>query len=634
MLCNHCGSQIDDDAMFCPVCGKAVTGGETARPAAGTAQPSGGAFQPAGTIAQPAAGKVQPPAAKKKSPLPLILGAAGIAAAAAAVFMLVVVPMQNRKKAFEVTDAFMKAVDAGDFDSAMQYFSEDMKDSRIEGFREINDGIQELIKPLDDAGLKDSYPAEYREICASAEEFKTTVFNNLLREYSLKESDIKADRTQASAPVSVKIISDISFDDYLDEEMIEQLSMTYMGANMDKVLAYAFSEDDAAMEADMMKTMYPAMLKAVETAFEESPSSEELWTIQTSKIGDEWKITGLTSETVKEAEKSTDAEIRQKKQKILAEMISDMTARMGTASAASASSGAQSAALPDSQSAAQPYDQSAGLAAAQPAAGTQGQPASAAEIDDFLGGWSGASGRWGLSIAKTGKDEVSISYSGSLGAESYEEMTAQGKWDNGRIIYGEGTKSVYEYDEAKDDFVQTEIWQGYGALTLRDRNFDPDSTDKNVLAPDGEEFYAASKYLVWESQETPVWKQPEQTQPAQQQPAASAASTWPGVELSADEVQQSILDARLTADGYILPDADRAYISRDYLQYFSQDDLRLAVNEIYARHGRRFNSADLQNYFDQKTWYQGTIAPEAFDESVLNAFEKENAKLIDSMRSH
>ena len=77
MFCNHCGSQIDDDAMFCPVCGKAVKSGETAQPAGTTAQPS---------------------AAKKKSPLPLILGAAGIAAAAAAVFMLVVVPMQNRKK--------------------------------------------------------------------------------------------------------------------------------------------------------------------------------------------------------------------------------------------------------------------------------------------------------------------------------------------------------------------------------------------------------------------------------------------------------------------------------------------------------------------------------------------------------
>ena len=618
MFCNHCGSQIDDDAMFCPVCGKAVTGGETA-------QTAGGDFQPAGTTAQPSA-------VKKKSPLPLILGAAGIAAAAAAVFMLVVVPMQNRKKAFEVTDAFMKAVDAGDFDGAMQYFSEDMKDSRIEGFREIDDGIQELIKPLDDAGLKDSDPAIYREISDAAEDFKKAVFNNLVREYSLKESDINADRTQASAPVSVKIISDISFDDYLDEEMTEQLSMAYMSANMDKVLAYAFSEDDAAMEADMLKTMYPAILKAVKTAFEESPSSEELWTIQAAKVGDEWKITGLTSETVKEAEKSTDAEIRQKKQKILAEMISDMTARMGNTSAASTSSGVQSAAQSDSQSAAQPYDQSAGQAASQPAAGTQGQPASAAGIDDFLGSWTGVSGRWGIDIAKTGKNEVSISYSGSLGADSYEEMTAQGKWDNGRIIYGEGTKSIYEYDDGKDDFVQTEIWKGYGALTLKDRNFDPDSTDKSVLAPAGEEFYAASRYLVWESEEAPVWKQPEQTQPAQQ-PAVSAASTWPGVELSADEVQQSILDARLTADGYILPEADKAYISRDYLQYYSQDDLRLAVNEIYARHGRRFNSADLQNYFDQKTWYQGTIAPEAFDESVLNAFEKENAKLIDSMRS-
>lgn len=619
MFCNHCGSQIDDDAMFCPVCGKAVTGGETA-------QTAGGDFQPAGTTAQP-------PAVKKKSPLPLLLGAAGIAAAAAAVFMLVVVPMQNRKKAFEVTDAFMKAVDAGDFDSAMQYFSEDMKNSRLNGFLEIGDSIQELTKPLDDAGLKDSDPAKYREISDAAEDFKKAVFNDLVREYSLKESDIKADRTQASAPVNVKIISDISFDDYLDDEMTEQLSMAYMSANMEKVLGYAFSEDDAALEADMLTTMYPAILKAVKTAFEESPSSEELWTIQAAKVGDEWKITGLTSETVKEAEKSTDAEIRQKKQKILAEMISDMTARMGNTSAPSAASGAQSAALPDSQSAAQPYDQSAGQAASQPAAGTQGQPASAAGIDDFLGSWTGVSGRWGIDIAKTGKNEVSISYSGSLGADSYEEMTAQGKWDNGRIIYGEGTKSIYEYDDGKDDFVQTEIWKGYGALTLKDRNFDPDSTDKSVLAPAGEEFYAASRYLVWENEEALAWKQPEQTQPAQQQPAVSAASTWPGVELSADEVQQSILDAKLTADGYILPEADKTYISRDYLQYFSQDDLRLAVNEIYARHGRRFNSADLQNYFDQKTWYQGTIAPEAFDESVLNAFEKENAKLIDSMRS-
>ena len=36
----------------------------------------------------------------------------------------------------------------------------------------------------------------------------------------------------------------------------------------------------------------------------------------------------------------------------------------------------------------------------------------------------------------------------------------------------------------------------------------------------------------------------------------------------------------------------------------------------------------MQAYFDACDWYQGTIEPEDFDESVLNDYEKANRDLI------
>ena len=50
----------------------------------------------------------------------------------------------------------------------------------------------------------------------------------------------------------------------------------------------------------------------------------------------------------------------------------------------------------------------------------------------------------------------------------------------------------------------------------------------------------------------------------------------------------------------------------------SQSDIRIAKNEIYARHGRKFASEDLQLYFSEMEWYHGTIEPDAFDPSVFN----------------
>ena len=79
---------------------------------------------------------------------------------------------------------------------------------------------------------------------------------------------------------------------------------------------------------------------------------------------------------------------------------------------------------------------------------------------------------------------------------------------------------------------------------------------------------------------------------------------------------------------YILPNSDSEYVSTDEIDELSARDKRLAINEIYARHGRKFDNAEIREYFESQSWYDGTIDAEDFDESVLNKYEQANIKKI------
>lgn len=81
-------------------------------------------------------------------------------------------------------------------------------------------------------------------------------------------------------------------------------------------------------------------------------------------------------------------------------------------------------------------------------------------------------------------------------------------------------------------------------------------------------------------------------------------------------------------DGYTLSTSNVALLSTDDLEGLTQSQLELARNEIYARHGRIFTRSDLQKYFEQKSWYQGTIEPQNFSDSLLSDVEKKNANII------
>jgi hypothetical protein len=77
-------------------------------------------------------------------------------------------------------------------------------------------------------------------------------------------------------------------------------------------------------------------------------------------------------------------------------------------------------------------------------------------------------------------------------------------------------------------------------------------------------------------------------------------------------------------NGFIFTDSDRRLLTSNDLQRLSKEDLRIARNEIFARRGRYFESADLKARFERFSWY----APNTWNPR-LNAIEQANVALIE-----
>ena len=107
---------------------------------------------------------------------------------------------------------------------------------------------------------------------------------------------------------------------------------------------------------------------------------------------------------------------------------------------------------------------------------------------------------------------------------------------------------------------------------------------------------------------------------------------------SADE-KSKMQDSQTTEDSqtvqntedYIFPNSSSVLLTDAEVSGISKDQLRIGRNEILARHGRRFNDQALQQYFDSKSWYNGTISQDEFDanlDSRLNDVERANIEII------
>lgn len=73
-------------------------------------------------------------------------------------------------------------------------------------------------------------------------------------------------------------------------------------------------------------------------------------------------------------------------------------------------------------------------------------------------------------------------------------------------------------------------------------------------------------------------------------------------------------DAYHYAQDYVIPDSSSRYLTEEDLAGLTEEEIFLARNEIYARHGYIFNDAALSDYFNSKSWYQPTVSGEEFTE--------------------
>lgn len=79
---------------------------------------------------------------------------------------------------------------------------------------------------------------------------------------------------------------------------------------------------------------------------------------------------------------------------------------------------------------------------------------------------------------------------------------------------------------------------------------------------------------------------------------------------------------------YLLPESSERALTDADVDGMSYDDLQMAINEIYARHGRTFGNESIQNYFNSKSWYQGTTDADHFSDSVFSSVENQNIEFL------
>lgn len=98
---------------------------------------------------------------------------------------------------------------------------------------------------------------------------------------------------------------------------------------------------------------------------------------------------------------------------------------------------------------------------------------------------------------------------------------------------------------------------------------------------------------------------------------------------------QSNAGTATNASEYIFPYANERLIARGEYESLDAASLRLAINEIYARHGRQYDTPDLNEYFSSKSWYRPQYSKSEFDKienQVLNSYERENIKILTGYR--
>lgn len=116
------------------------------------------------------------------------------------------------------------------------------------------------------------------------------------------------------------------------------------------------------------------------------------------------------------------------------------------------------------------------------------------------------------------------------------------------------------------------------------------------------------------------------------QPKAAEMQTRSQIQIAGAELLEDTEDEIAADRDYIIPDSSRKVLEDADVEGMSAKELNYARNEIFARHGRKFESKELRDYFESKSWYKGKYSAEEFDKkssSVLNSTEKKNVEFLE-----
>lgn len=94
-----------------------------------------------------------------------------------------------------------------------------------------------------------------------------------------------------------------------------------------------------------------------------------------------------------------------------------------------------------------------------------------------------------------------------------------------------------------------------------------------------------------------------------------------------EEGNRVIIAAEVDENGYILADSSERLLSEEDIEELSKYELYLAVQEIYARHGKKFSDPVLYWHFNNQEWYKPYHF--LFYEETLSEIEMENIRRKD-----
>lgn len=179
----------------------------------------------------------------------------------------------------------------------------------------------------------------------------------------------------------------------------------------------------------------------------------------------------------------------------------------------------------------------------------------------------------------------------------------------------------YEYNENKNETIITKLTRNESGLVVRE--------ERERERIDGEILRDITEYEYCKLEEYNKLEEQQNTDINEKRGNESGSNIRKKNEIIKEQEETKKEEKVVEEmDEYILPESDSRKLVEGDLDRLTPSECRYARNEIYARHGRKFRDVELQAYFDQQSWYKGSIEAKDWDEYTLNEIESYNRDFI------